>query len=286
MRSLRAILILTAFTLFTLPLMPLQSLFVATRTPFSATFPHWYHRQIARLLGLRIHVNGTLERNRPLLLVANHVSWLDIVVLSAVTPVSFVAKKEVRSWPFVGWLARLQRTVFIDRERRASLQATSRQISRRLHVGDKVLFFPEGTSSDGNRILPFKSSLFAAVRPRNGSSDDAPGMSDVMVQTMTLAYTHARGLPLGRAVRPLVAWYGDMALGSHAWELLRTGPLDVCIAIGPAIALETFESRKDLARFTEKEVRTSFTEMLTNGEPVVREHLDSAAAPDMTAPVE
>ena len=141
MRSWRAAGVLVVFVLFTVPLMPVQWMLVAMRSPSAKTLPHWYHRQITRLFGIRIHTEGALAAKQPLLLVTNHASWLDIIILSSVTPVSFVAKKEVRSWPFVGWLARLQRTVFIDRQRRGALHKTSRKISHRLHAGDKIVFF-------------------------------------------------------------------------------------------------------------------------------------------------
>jgi len=297
MKSLRAISIMIAFAGFTLPLMPLQWLFVATRSPWAATFPHWYHRQVARLLGVRIHTAGAIESERPLLLAANHSSWLDIIVLSAVAPISFVAKKEVRSWPFVGWLARLQRTVFVDRSRRTSLHRTSTYIANRLQAGGKILFFPEGTRGNGNRVLPFKSSLFAVVRPRApanakeagaekagsaGSEGDA-NLDNVQVQTITLAYTHAGGLPLGRARRPLVACYGNMNLASHAWSLLRAGPLDVHVAISTPMPLDHFPDRKALASVTEHQVRTALAAMLTNGGHMPASRLEIGKTPDMTA---
>ncbi len=266
MRALRAIAIGIAFVVFTVPLMPVQALLLAMKSPRAVIFPHWYHRQLAWLLGIRIHTSGSLESARPLLLVANHQSWLDIVVLSAVTPVSFVAKLEVASWPFVGWLAKLQRTLFIDRTRRSSVQHTSRKIAERLTAGDKVIFFPEGTSGDGNRVLPFKSSLFAAVRPPAKAQDTTiPGLESVQVQTVALAYTHASGLPLGRAGRPLVAWYGDMNLASHAWDLLCSGPLDVHVRISAPVPLDDFEDRKALASETEQQVRANVAAMLRHG---------------------
>lgn len=265
MRALRAIAIGGAFFVFTVPLMPLQALFLAIKSPLAVSFPHWYHRHVARLLGIQVHLAGALEHKQPTLLVANHQSWLDIVVLSAVTPLSFVAKQEVAGWPFVGWLAKLQRTLFIDRTRRSSVQHTSQRIAARLNAGDKVIFFPEGTSGDGNGVLPFKSSLFAAVRPPSRTAEAMPGLEHVQVQTVALAYTHVSGLPLGRAGRPLVAWYGDMNLASHAWDLLRAGPLDVHVKVSSPVPLEDFADRKALASVTEQQVRADVAAMLRYG---------------------
>lgn len=191
MGALRAIFILIGFAVFTVPLMPLQAMFVLFDLRAARTFPHWYHRKVARIFGLSFHQAGAIEHDRPVLLVANHVSWLDIIVLSAVTPVSFVAKMEISRWPFISWLAKLQRTIFIDRKRRRSAAEVAQTIGERLQDGDAVLFFPEGKAGDGNAVLPFNSSLFAAVFPpkRGGDGEDAMRaaamLSDVQVQTVT-----------------------------------------------------------------------------------------------------
>jgi 1-acyl-sn-glycerol-3-phosphate acyltransferase len=261
MPSLRAALILGAFLLFTLPLMPLQHLFVRMRCRYARTFPHWYHRQVCRLVGLRIKRSGSVVADKPVLLVANHVSWLDIPMLSAVAPLSFVAKREVGTWPLVGSLARLQRTVFIDRERRGSVAETAGAIMARLRQGDTIVLFAEGTSSNGNRVLPFKSSLFAAVKPT--SVETTPRDARIVVQTLAIAYTHQQGLPFGRRERPYVAWYGAMEMGAHAWQLLKRGPIDVAVRIGPPVALDAFKDRKALARYSETQVRRDMAELLT-----------------------
>lgn len=257
MPSLRAASILVAFALFTLPLMPLQHLFVRTRSRFARTFPHWYHRQVCRLLGVRIHLTGKVCRARPVLLIANHVSWLDIPVLSAVAPVSFVAKREVASWPFVGSLARLQRTVFVDRTRRSAVAETTEAVLQRLRGGDTIVLFAEGTSSDGNRVLPFKSSLFAAAKPHGAAAE-----RDIVVQTLAIAYRRQQGLPLSRHERWHIAWYGAMEMGSHIWQFLKGGPVDVSIRIGEPVALDAFPDRKALARYSEAQVRRHVAELL------------------------
>lgn len=255
----RAGAVLGSFLGLTLPLMPVQAGLVALRSRHARTFPHWYHRQVCRLLGIRLHVEGEVVRDRPVLVVANHTSWLDIPVLSAVAPISFVAKKEVGSWPFVSSLARLQRTVFVDRTKRTSVGDTAGEMLDRLKAGDALVLFAEGTSSDGNRVLPFKTSLFAAAKP----SKAVPGASGAaVVQTLAIVYTHLHGVPLGRADRPLVGWYGDMDMAPHAWELLKAGPLDVAIRIGPAVPIDHFKDRKHLAAHAEEEVRRNVVAML------------------------
>lgn len=279
MSALRAGSILTGFLLFTLPLMPLQAIFIRTSRRMSRLLPHWYHRQVCRIVGIRLEVEGEVVRDRPVLLIANHTSWLDIPVLSAVAPLSFVAKKEVSTWPFVSALARLQRTVFVDRTRRASVGETANEMIVRLIEGDAIVLFAEGTSSDGNRVLPFKTSLFAAAKPP-AKAVEAAAPPDTVVQTISLVYSRLHGVPLGRADRPLIGWYGDMDMGPHAWELLKAGPLDVCIRIGPPVPLESFPDRKALARFSEQDVRSHVVRILrarSPGEEIVIAREDDPA---------
>jgi 1-acyl-sn-glycerol-3-phosphate acyltransferase len=132
-----------------------------------------------------------------------------------------------------------------------------------LNAGDTLVLFAEGTSSDGNRVLPFKTSLFAAAKPPRGRMAAVPG---TVVQTLAIVYTHLHGVPLGRADRPLVGWYGDMVMGSHAWELLKAGPLDVAVRLGPAVPLDSFADRKELARQSEVELRRNVVSLL-RGQP-------------------
>lgn len=272
--------VLSGFFALTVPLMPLQALLVRMGSRHARTFPHWYHRQVCRLLGIRLNIEGEVARDRPVLLVANHTTWLDIPVLSAVAPVSFVAKKEVGNWPFVASLARLQRTVFVDRQRRTAVGAAAGEIVSRLSQGDAIVLFAEGTSSDGNRVLPFMTSLFAAAKPSGSEGFAAP---DAVVQTLSVVYTRLHGLPLGRADRPAVSWFGDMEMRSHAWELLKAGPLDVEIRVGPPVPLASFADRKDLARHSEAEVREKVIRTLRHRDR--GEHLEIAQPAEGSAGV-
>lgn len=243
----RASLILTAFMGLTLPLMPVQYFLLRFAPAGARRLPNWYHRAVCRLLGIRLHVHGKIARDRPVLVVANHVSWLDIPVLSAVAPLSFIAKREVGTWPFVSSLARLQRTVFVDRTRRSAVGEVASEMAARLDAGDTLVLFAEGTSTDGNRVMPFKSALFSSVFKEAGR--------DLSIQTLALTYTHLHGIPLGRADRHMIGWYGDMEMGDHAWTLLKSGPLDVHITIGDPVPIKEFPSRKELASHTEAKVR-------------------------------
>lgn len=256
MGALRASAILTGFFALTVPLMPVQALLVRFSPRAARRFPHWYHRQVCRLMGIHLTIDGAVAQDAPVLLVCNHTSWLDIPVLSAVAPLSFVAKKEVGGWPFVSSLARLQRTVFVDRNKRQAAGDAADEISTRLDDGDTIVLFAEGTSSDGNRVLPFKTSLFGAVRT------DTTGANRTVVQTAAIVYTHLHGVPLGRADRPRVGWYGDMEMQAHAWGVLKSGPLAVTIQVSAPVLLESFAGRKELALTSERAVRKAVLGLL------------------------
>jgi 1-acyl-sn-glycerol-3-phosphate acyltransferase len=248
--SLRASAVLAAFFAFTLPLMPVQALLLKVSPSAARRFPNWYHKRVCRILGVKLDVDGAVVEDKPVLLVCNHTSWLDIPVLSALAPVSFVAKLEVGSWPFVSALARLQRSVFVDRTRRQAAGDAATEITERLKQSDTIVLFAEGTSSDGNRVLPFKTSLFAAATGQGIAANP-----DVVVQTAAVVYTHLRGVPLSRADRPRIGWYGDMEMRSHAWGVLRGGPITVTIKVSPPVPLSEYSNRKDLALKTERAVR-------------------------------
>lgn len=250
--SLRGSAVLAAFFGFTVPLMPVQAILLKVSPKAARRFPNWYHRHVCRILGITLKIDGAAVEDAPVLLVCNHTSWLDIPVLSALAPVSFVAKLEVGSWPFVSALARLQRSVFVDRTRRQATGDAATEIMTRLNQGDTIVLFAEGTSSDGNRVLPFKTSLFGAV-----SGQSTPSDPKVVVQTAAVVYTHIRGIPLTRADRPRVGWYGDMEMTSHAWGVLRSGTITVTIKVGPPVPLSEFKDRKDLALKTERAIRSA-----------------------------
>lgn len=245
----RAFAILAAFALLTLPLMPLQALLIKCNTRAARRLPHLYHRLVARLIGVRIVVKGDVASQGPLLLAPNHVSWIDIVVLSAVAPLSFIAKREVAGWPLFGWLAKLQRCVFVDRERRQATGASHDELTERLTAGDILVLFAEGTSNDGARVLPFKSAFFAAAERLS-----------IPVQPVTLAYTRLHDMPLTRRWRPLFAWYGDMDLAPHLWQALMTGPLEVTVTCHPVLASHL--SRKEMAQQAENAVRQGLASAL------------------------
>jgi 1-acyl-sn-glycerol-3-phosphate acyltransferase len=197
------------------------------------------------------------------LITANHTGWLDITILSAVKPVSFVSKSEVADWPLFGTLARLQRTIFIHRKRAQALEDRD-TIRKRLEQGDALVLFPEGTSSDGNRVLPFRSALLSAAELP--LAHNARGTVHPPVQPVSVAYVGLHGIPMGRETRPLFAWYGDMELVPHLWEALKTGPIDVTVEFHKPLTIDEAGGRKALAAACEAAVRAGLVRALSGSD--------------------
>ena len=253
MNRLRAIAVLMAFAALTVPLLPVQQLFVWFAPKAARRFPHLYHRLVVKILGVRMTVIGAPVAGRPCLIASNHVSWLDIPVLSALTPLSFIAKREVNSAgrSSARWRACSAPSSSIATAATRPAKARD-EIQARLANGDTLVLFAEGTSSDGARVLPFKSAFFAAAE-----------LPDVVVQPVTLAYRGHWGAPMTRRRRPFYAWYGDMDMAPHLWEALTAGPIEVdVICHEPMTPSPRRATAKHLAKAAEETVRRALTDAL------------------------
>lgn len=258
----RIAVILGLFISLVISLVPFQYLFIKARLGWQRVLPRFFHRIAACLLGFRVKVQGEMVQDRPLLLVANHVSWSDIVVLSSVANVCFIAKSEVRKWPVFGTFAILQRTVFVEREKKGRTAQQASDIALRLAGGDAMVLFPEGTTSDGNRVLPFKTSLFGAAHAVIREA----GVQEVIVQPVSIAYTGVHGMPMGRFHRPIASWPGDVQLMPHLKGILKEGAIDVEIRFGEPMRVRAETSRKELARIMEERVTTMLQSSLMGRE--------------------
>src|SRR6478735_4349292 len=196
--------------------------------PILHRLPMSFHRMFLRLFGVRVVERGSPPGDVPTLVVSNHVSWLDIPVIGSLHPLSFIAKSEVENWPVVGLLAKLQRSVFIDRQRRKATAEVNDALAHRLVKGEAIVLFAEGTTGDGNRLLPFRSSLVGAAQAALASDS----VERVFLQPLAITYTRRNGLPVTRRERPFIAWYGDMDLGPHLKLFIRGIPLDVVVTWG------------------------------------------------------
>lgn len=184
--------------------------------------PRYFHLLFLKILNIKIQLIGEIYTAKPGLLVSNHASWIDISILSSLTNISFIAKSEVSSWPIFGFLAKMQDTLFIERK---SIKASKQknEIKDILSKGKRLVLFPEGTSSDGNRVLNFKSSLFSVA-------EYDPNIRDVYaIQAITICYKGLNGLPMSRSERPYLSWWGDMGLISHLWNMLSFRSADIIV---------------------------------------------------------
>ena len=202
-------------------------------------FARFFWSVFAQLIGLHVRVIGATAATggRRVVYAANHCSWLDIPVLGGRLDACFVSKDEVARWPGINLVARLGRTVFVSRTR----GATGRErdaMRRRLASGDDLLLFPEGTSSDGSRVLPFRTAFFAVAE-----GEDPP-----LIQPVSVVYDRLAGLPTGRSTRAVFAWYGDMDLASHFWRLALWSGMRVTVLMHPPLDPRDFPNRKLLAQ--------------------------------------
>jgi 1-acyl-sn-glycerol-3-phosphate acyltransferase len=272
---------LAAFFIWTVLAMPVQAIGLLLHRPWTATFPCFYHRRCCRILGFKVRRIGRPVSARPVLFACNHVSYIDIIVLGSVIPGSFVSKAEIARWPFLGWLAKLQRSVFVDRK----VSSTARQrdaIAERLAAKDALILFPEGTSGDGNHVLPFKSALFSVVFDRKIGEP-------IVVQPVSVAYTRLDGLPMGRRLRPYFAWYGDMSFGSHVWHAVGLGTVEIVVEFHAPTTVAEWASRKALSEFCHERISGGVARLLAGrGAPVSaspRAKRRRAISTDVPAPV-
>jgi 1-acyl-sn-glycerol-3-phosphate acyltransferase len=203
-------------------------------------FARFYWAVFARIIGLQVRVIGVKPAGgagRRVIYAANHCSWLDIPVLGGRLEACFVSKDEVARWPGVSLIARLGRTVFVSRKRRATGRERD-DMKGRLAAGDDLLLFPEGTSSDGARVLPFRSAFFSVAE-----GEDPP-----LIQPVSVVYDRLGGLPTRRSTRAVFAWYGDMNLGSHFWRLAQCRGMRVTILLHPPLDPAVIPNRKLLAQ--------------------------------------
>ncbi len=254
-RNLRVARRLTLILLWTGIACPIQSVLLLLPGRAKVGFARRYWAVVCALLGLRVRVLGEAAGasrpagGRPLIYVCNHSSWVDVPVVGGKLFACFVAKEEVGRWPVVGTVARLGRTLFVSRQRKATGRERD-DMSLRLAAGDDLILFPEGTSSDGNRVLPFHSSFFAAAKPNAGTPAAAPVADQAMplIQPVSVVYDQLGSLPVGRANRPVFSWYGDMDLASHFIRLARWRGMRATILLHPVLDPASFPSRKALSQ--------------------------------------
>lgn len=263
----RVLFFIFAYVPFMIVAIPSAWVWSTLRAPGWNIVPRAFHKVGTIFLGLRITVLGTPVEDRPTLIVSNHISWTDIVAIGSVANVTFVAKQEVKKWFFVGFMADLQRTVYVDRTRRTDAKRTTSEMAKRMADGGAVLLFAEGQSDIGTHVLPFRSALVGAAQQAMMEA----GAKEVLIQPLTIAYTKLQGLPVGRTDRSLIAWIKGKTIGENIREILTGGVKEVTIAFGQPKALTKGADRKQVTKDAENEVRRMLV-ALNRGDPLPVEH--------------
>ena len=259
---LRSLFFIFCYLPFMLVFVPIQ--FLISRSPwFDNHIPRWFHWFGATFIGMKVTVIGTPSTNRATLIVSNHVSWTDIVAIGSKADVTFVAKSEIEHWFFVGFMASLTRTLFVDRKKRSDAKRVSEEMGKRMASGGAVLLFAEGQSDIGTHVLPFRSALIGAVQ----HAMEAAGAGEVMIQPLTVAYTRLQGLPVGRTDRSFIAWIKSKSVKQNITEILTGGTREVTLAFGEPRPMAAGMDRKKLAKETEAEVRRMLV-ALNRGTPL------------------
>jgi 1-acyl-sn-glycerol-3-phosphate acyltransferase len=247
----RVLIFLFVMVPYLLVCIPYQVLASRLGLPGWNAIPRGFHTIGTWFLGLKVTVVGRPVEGRPTLIVSNHISWTDIIAIGSVADLTFVAKKEVEKWFFVGFMASLQRTLYVDRTRRSDAHRSSREMGRRMADGGAVLLFAEGQSDVGTHVLPFRSALVGAAQH---AMIDA-GATEVLIQPLTVAYTRLQGLPVSRNDRSLIAWIKSKSVKQNIKEILTGGIKEVTVAFGTPKSLAAGADRKVVTKQAENEVR-------------------------------
>ncbi len=261
LRKLRAVRRIAMVLLFTPVACLIQAVLLLCAPVGKVKFAAFFWHSVAQMIGLHVRVIGAPARTdgdarRPVIYVCNHSSWLDIPALGGLLKACFVSKDDVAGWPIVGTIARLGRSIFVSRSR----QGIGRErdlMQERLRGGDDLILFPEGTSSDGSRVLPFHSSFFAA----------AYGEAMPLIQPVSVVYDRLENLPVGRNSRTAFAWFGDMSLAPHVWRVAQWQGKRVSLLFHPPLDPADFPSRKALSQATWEAVADGAAALRQNRAP-------------------
>jgi len=261
---LRLVTLIVVLALFTLAMAPVQLMAIKFNLKFAKHLPKYWHKVAVWFAGVNVKVNGSIPKTRPLLIVSNHISWMDIPVLGSITDLAFIAKREIGEMPGANFLSYLQRTILVTRENQREAGKQAQAITNRLLNNEAIVLFAEGTTRDGTLIGEFKSSLFGAAQYALASHL----MEKIYIQPVSIAYTKCHGIRMGRNLRKEVAWVGDQSLFPHAKKVLLKSGYDVEVTFGEMIEVDGFAKRRELASQTHAQVYTMFMKSLHNRKTV------------------
>jgi len=255
--TLMAVLKLVIFLIGTLVLIVVHTIWYILTRRLDITM--WFHKFCCLVFNIKIHIKGESahKRNNPVIYLCNHVSYLDIIILGSILDGCFVAKSEVSKWPGFGFLAKLQKTIFIVREKSALFESRT-AIANAMNKDHDIILFPEGTSTDGYNVMQFKAGLLGIFFPdEKGSGGNHNIIDNALVQPVAIKHIMTDGVDVTadrRDLRDLYAWYGDMELAPHLWQFAHTRRTDVEVHMLAPLSTNDFVHRFDIANAAQERV--------------------------------
>ena len=253
MSNIKALIRFILFLSVTVLALPLQAvvLLFSKGNPVTV-MPMIWHKAVCLIFGIKVIVKGTPATSHPVMFVSNHVSYLDIPVIGAKVKASFVAKGDVAGWPVFGFLSKMALTIFVKRASKDALK-DNKMLMDTIATGRNIILFPEGTSSNGQDVLPFKSTLFALA------SFDENLKEKLSIQPFTVKMTEInRAQPMGnKDIYDFYAWYDDMTLAPHLWQFAKIKGATIELCFHDVLQAADYEDRKVLAKECEKKVASA-----------------------------
>ncbi len=242
--------------LWSIPLVIVQCIVLLFhKGPGAYYVPQLWHRGIACIIGLKVIVDGVAPTDRQVIFVSNHVSYLDIFAIGSVLRASFIAKEEIANWPVIGFLSKVQQTAFISRNSRQAKNVAN-SLNHMLAEGKSLILFPEGTSTDGKSVIPFKSSLFSLIFRPDGKA------LPIQPFALTLVSINGKAIENKPNSTDLFAWYGDMEFAPHFLDFLKNKGATVRLTFHPLIEPGVAPDRKALSQAAYETVTKSLSNNL------------------------
>lgn len=246
MTSLKAVFKILALAIWSLPLVLIQVIILFFHKGHGAYYvPRFWHKGVSFIIGLRTEISGVPVETGQVIYVSNHLSYLDVPAIGSYLLASFIAKEEVARWPVIGFLSTVQQTAFISRSS-SHAKKVANALDHMLKNGKSLILFPEGTSSAGTDVLPFKSSLFSLAMPKD--------MEAIPIQPFVIELTSVNGRTVTTESRDLYSWYGDMDFGPHIWEFLKNSGATIRLTFLPVISPQDGLDRKELCRLVQDQI--------------------------------
>ncbi|MCT4574980.1 MAG: 1-acyl-sn-glycerol-3-phosphate acyltransferase [Alphaproteobacteria bacterium] len=223
--------------------------------------PMYYHKVLCWIMGVKIEIKGEKSKDNPTLFVSNHLGYLDIPVLGSLIKGSFVSKGEVASWPVIGFLATLQNTIFVRKQKRSEAGKQANMIVSSIRKGNSIIVFPEGTSWYGNETLPFKSSLFSVAMEKVSYNNEKEQF--MKVQPVSVCFVELEEGVVGFNERKYYSWVGDEEMFPHLPKFFSLGNKKIVVEFHPVVSMDQFKNRKEIAAYCQSVVAKGVSDKIS-----------------------